>query len=142
MAEIWGAAIQAGGAILGGVAQSKKAKEDRKNSKVDERDAAMYSGILSKFEADQDYYFDRLNKKNTERGLDQFRAYNTVGNPNENRIVVPDRPDINTYLPAMPVNTKKKKKKKGLLGKITDPLGLFGDDAQDIADPLGIFGGF
>ena len=124
MAEIWGTAIAAGGAILGGVAQSKKAKEDRKNSKVDERDAAMYSGILSKFEADQDYYFDRLNKKNTERGLDQFRAYNTVGNPNENRIVVPDRPDINTYLPAMPVNTKKKK--KGLLGKITDPLGLFG----------------
>ena len=63
MAEIWGAAIAAGGAILGGVAQSKKAKEDRKNSKVDERDAAMYSGILPKFEADQDYYFDRLNKK-------------------------------------------------------------------------------
>ena len=101
----------------------------------------MYSGILSKFEADQDYYFDRLNKKNTERGLDQFRAYNTAGNPNENRIVVPDRPDINTYLPAMPVNTKKKKK-KGLLGKITDPLGLFGSDAQNIADPLGVFGGF
>ena len=140
MAEIWGAAIAAGGAILGGVAQSKKAKEDRKNSKVDERDAAMYSGILSKFEADQDYYFDRLNKKNTERGLDQFRAYNTVGNPNENRIVVPDRPDINTYLPAVPVKTKKKK--KGLLGKISDPLGLFGSDAQDIADPLGVFGGF
>ena len=140
MAEIWGAAIAAGGAILGGVAQSKKAKEDRKNSKVDERDAAMYSGILSKFEADQDYYFDRLNKKNTERGLDQFRAYNTVGNPNENRIVVPDRPDINTYLPPVPV--AKKKKKKGLLGKITDPLGLMGDKAQDIADPLGVFGGF
>ena len=141
MSEIWGAAIAAGGAVVSGVAQSKKAKEDRKNAKIDERDAAMYSGILSKFEADQDYYFDRLNKKNTERGLDQFRAYNTAGNPNENRIVVPDRPDINTYLPAMPVNTKKKKK-KGLLGKITDPLGLFGDDAQDIADPLGIFGGF
>lgn len=141
MAEIWGAAIAAGGAILGGVAQSKKAKEDRKNSKVDERDAAMYSGILSKFEADQDYYFDRLNKKNTERGLDQFRAYNTVGNPNENRIVVPDRPDINTYLPALPP-PKPKKKKKGLLGKITDPLGLMGDKAQDIADPLGVFGGF
>lgn len=141
MAEIWGAAIAAGGAILGGVAQSKKAKEDRKNSKVDERDAAMYSGILSKFEADQDYYFDRLNKKNTERGLDQFRAYNTVGNPNENRIVVPDRPDINTYLPALPP-PKPRKKKKGLLGKITDPLGLMGDKAQDIADPLGVFGGF
>ena len=101
----------------------------------------MYSGILSKFEADQDYYFDRLNKKNTERGLDQFRAYNTVGNPNENRIVVPDRPDINTYLPALPP-PKPKKKKKGLLGKITDPLGLMRDKAQDIADPLGIFGGF
>ena len=98
----------------------------------------MYSGILSKFEADQDYYFDRLNKKNTERGLDQFRAYNTVGNPNENRIVVPDRPDINTYLPALP--PPKKKKKRGLFGKITDPAGIFGGDAGDIADPLGLFG--
>ena len=141
MAEIWGAAIAAGGQIVSGVAQSKKAKEDRKNAKIDERDAAMYSGILSKFEADQDYYFSRLNKQNTERGLDQFRAYNTVGNPNENRIVVPDRPDINTYLPALPP-PKPKKKKKGLLGKITDPLGLMGDKAQDIADPLGVFGGF
>lgn len=140
MAEIWGAAIAAGGAILGGVAQSKKAKEAKNDAKIATRDEAMYAGIMSKFEADQDYYFDRLGKKNTERGLDQFRAYNTVGNPNENRIVVPDRPDINTYLPAVPV--KAKKKKKGLLGKITDPLGLFGDDAQDIADPLGVFGGF
>ena len=140
MAEIWGAAIAAGGAILGGVAQSKKAKQDKADAKIATRDEAMYAGIMSKFEADQDYYFDRLNKKNTERGLDQFRAYNTAGNPNENRIVVPDRPDINTYLPAVPVKTKKKK--KGLLGKISDPLGLFGSDAQDIADPLGVFGGF
>lgn len=101
----------------------------------------MYAGIMSKFEADQDRYFERLGKQDKERGLDQFRAYNTVGNPNENRIVVPDRPDINTYLPALPP-PKPKKKKKGLLGKITDPLGLMGDKAQDIADPLGVFGGF
>jgi hypothetical protein len=138
MAEIWGAAIAAGGAILGGVAQSKKAKEDKKDAKIATRDEAMYAGIMSKFEADQDYYFDRLNKKNTERGLDQFRAYNTIGNPNENRIAVPDRPDINTYLPAIPV--AKKKKKRGLFDKITDPAGIFGGDAGGIADPLGLFG--
>ena len=100
----------------------------------------MYSGILSKFEADQDYYFQQKNRQNTERGLDQFRAYNTIGQTNDSRIVVPDRPDINTYLPPVPV--AKKKKKKGLLGKITDPLGIMGDDAQQIADPLGVFGGF
>lgn len=141
MAEIWGAAIAAGGAILGGVAQSKKAKQDKADAKIATRDEAMYAGIMSKFEADQDYYFDRLAKKNTERGLDQFRAYNTQGQPNDARIVVPDRPDINTYLPALPA-PKPKKKKKGLLGKISDPLGLFGSDAQDIADPLGVFGGF
>ena len=138
MAEIWGAAIAAGGAILGGVAQSKKAKQDKADAKIATRDEAMYAGIMSKFEADQDYYFDRLNKKNTERGLDQFRAYNTAGNPNENRIVVPDRPDINTYLPALP--TPKKKKKRGLFDKITDPAGIFGGDAGKIADPLGLFG--
>ena len=124
MSEIWGAAIAAGGAVVSGVAQSKKAKEDRKNSKVDERDAAMYSGILSKFEADQDYYFQQKNRQNTERGLDQFRAYNTIGQTNDSRIVVPDRPDINTYLPAVPVETKKKE--KGLLGTIADPAGIFG----------------
>ena len=125
MAEIWGAAIAAGGAIVGGIAQSKKAKEDRKNSKIDERDAAMYSGILSKFEADQDYYFSRLNKQNTERGLEQFRAYNTVGQPNTNRIVVPDRPDINTYLPEV-IKKGGDSNKRGLLSKIVDPAGLFG----------------
>lgn len=140
MAEIWGAAIVAGGAILGGVAQSKKAKEDKKDAKAATRDEAMYAGILSKFEADQDYYFQQKNRQNTERGLDQFRAYNTIGQANDSRIVVPDRPDINTYLPALPV--AKKKKKKGLLGKLTDPLGIMGDDAQQIADPLGVFGGF
>ena len=141
MSEIWGAAIAAGGAVVSGVAQSKKAKEDRKNAKIDERDAAMYSGILSKFEADQDYYFQQKNRQNTERGLDQFRAYNTIGQANDSRIVVPDRPDINTYLPALPA-AKPKKKKKGLLGKLTDPLGIMGGDAQQIADPLGVFGGF
>ena len=140
MAEIWGAAIAAGGAILGGVAQSKKAKQDKKDAKAATRDEAMYAGILSKFEADQDYYFQQKNRQNTERGLDQFRAYNTIGQTNDSRIVVPDRPDINTYLPAVPVKTKKKK--KGLLGKLTDPLGIMGDDAQQIADPLGVFGGF
>ena len=125
MAEIWGAAIAAGGAILGGVAQSKKAKQDKKDAKAATRDEAMYAGILSKFEADQDYYFQQKNRQNTERGLDQFRAYNTIGQANDSRIVVPDRPDINTYLPALPA-AKPKKKKKGLLGKLTDPLGLFG----------------
>ena len=141
MAEIWGAAIAAGGAILGGVAQSKKAKQDKADAKIATRDEAKYAGIMSKFEADQDYYFQQKNRQNTERGLDQFRAYNTIGQANDSRIVVPDRPDINTYLPALPP-PKPKKKKKGLLGKITDPLGLMGDKAQDIADPLGIFGGF
>jgi hypothetical protein len=140
MAEIWGAAIAAGGAILGGVAQSKKAKEDKKDAKLATRDEAMYAGIMSKFEADQNYYFDRLNKKNTERGLDQFRAYNTIGNPNENRIVVPDRPDINTYLPEI-IKKGGDKKKRSLFDKITDPAGLLGGDAGKIADPLGLFGG-
>ena len=107
------------------MAQSKKAKQDKKDAKAATRDEAMYAGILSKFEADQDYYFQQKNRQNTERGLDQFRAYNTIGQTNDSRIVVPDRPDINTYLPALPP-PKPKKKKKGLLGKITDPLGVFG----------------
>ena len=120
------------------MAQSKKAKQDKKDAKAATRDEAMYAGILSKFEADQDYYFQQKNRQNTERGLDQFRAYNTIGQANDSRIVVPDRPDINTYLPALP--TPKKKKKRGLFDKITDPAGIFGGDAGKIADPLGLFG--
>lgn len=144
MAEIWGAAIAAGGALLSSYSSSKQADKDKKDAEKSRiaatRDEALYGGIMSKFEADQDYYYEQKKRQNTERGLDQFRAYNTVGNPNTSRIVVPDRPDINTYLPAVPV-AKKKKKKRGLFDKITDPAGLLGGGASEIADPLGLFGG-
>lgn len=147
MAEIWGAAIAVGGSLISGYASQKEKEQDKKDAKVATRDEAMYSGILSTFERDLDNYYTQKQRSDKQtRGLSLFKKFSNVHNiaPNyENDvgdIVVPDKPDINKYLPA--VQQKKKKKKKGLLGKITDPLGIMGDDAQDIADPLGIFGGF
>lgn len=144
MAEIWGAAIAAGGALLSAYSSNKQKEKDKKDAAKERvaatKDEALYTGLLSQFEAEQGYYYDQKKRQNTERGLDQFRAYNTVGNPNTSRIVVPDRPDINTYLPAVPV-AQKKKKKRGLFDKITDPAGLLGGRASEIADPLGLFGG-
>lgn len=108
MAEIWGAAIAAGGAIISGVAASKKAKDDRKAASEDRKAAtkeeALYSSILSQFEAEQDDYYSQLSRQRKQRGLDQFRSFNTVSSfapeyaGDSSRIVVPERPDINVLL--------------------------------------------
>lgn len=145
MAEIWvSGAFALGGAVISGAAKSKQADKDRAANAADRkaatRDEALYGGILSKFEADQEYYYGQKRRQNTERGLDQVRAFNTVGNPNTNRIVVPEQPDINTYLPEVIVKGGDQKKKRGLFDKITDPAGLLGGKASKIADPLGLFG--
>lgn len=110
MAEIWGAAIAVGGAVISGISAQKKAKADRKAATEDRKAAtkedAIYGSILSKFEAQQDDYYDQLNRQRKQRGLDQFRSFNTVSSfaPNyagdNSRIVVPDQPDINKLIEA------------------------------------------
>lgn len=110
MAEIWGAAISAGGAILSGVAASKKAKEDRLAAKEDTKELTAYStrynAILSQFNREQDYYYNQLAKKNKQRGLDQFRQFSTVNQfaPNfvggNNTVTLPSKPDINALMEA------------------------------------------
>lgn len=100
MAEIWGAAIAFGGAAVSAIAKNKQAKEDRKNAKEDAKaanaDEAKWSSILSQFEREQDYRYDQLERQNKQRGLDEFRKFNTMSqiDPNytqtQQGIVVPE----------------------------------------------------
>ena len=146
MAEIWGAAIAVGGAVVSGVAANKKAKEDRKNAnedrKVGTRDEALYSGILSGFERQQEDYYNQLNRSRKQRGLDTFRQFSTVNQfapefrDTSPGVVVPEQISIaNTIDKAVledQANQKAAqpqseggKKKSSLVKKIVDPLGLF-----------------
>lgn len=134
MAEIWGAAIAVGGAVISGVAASKKAKEDRaaatSDRKAATKDEAIYGSILSQFEAEQDDYYNQLDRSRKQRGLDQFRSFNTVSsfapqyagdNP---RIVVPNRPNINTLIEAaVPQEAASSGGSKKSLLDTLDPIG-------------------
>lgn len=134
MAEIW-AAASAAGAVITGYAASKKAKEDRKHAKEDRkemtRDDAKYSSILSRFEAEQEDYYNQLNRQRKQRGLAQFRQFSTVNQfapqylGDNTEIVVPERPDINKIMDEVDpqeVPVKSAKGKKSTLEKL-DPLG-------------------
>lgn len=136
MAEIWGAAIAVGGAVISGYAKSKQEKDARKDAKSDakaaNKDEAKWSGILSQFEKEQDYYYKQLDRQNKQRGLAEFRKFNTVGGfaPEYQQtnagITLPTRRSIDEIEAAnAPVPTPGSgggKKGKGLLEKI-DPLG-------------------
>lgn len=110
MAEIWGAAIAVGGSIISGIAASKKAKQDRENAKEDNKEMtendARFGAIASQFNAEQDYYYEQLKRKNKQRGLDQFRQFSTVNQfaPNfvggNNTITLPEKPNINNLIAA------------------------------------------
>lgn len=149
MAEIWGAAIAVGGAVISGVAAQKKAKEDRKNANADRqaatRESTLYDGVLSSFEREQEDYYNQLNRQRKQRGLDTFRQFSTLNQfapnytpPVQQEIVVPQRPDIATNLDAAirldEANQQaaasmnaggQKKGSSNIVKKIVDPLGLF-----------------
>lgn len=130
MAEIWGAAIAVGGAVISGVAASKKAKQDKKDTQEMTKQGAQYNAILSQFDAEQEHYYKQLEKGEKLRGLAEFKKFSTMGNyaptyTNDNTgPVIPERPDATTYkgLADDPAAEGSGGKKKSLLEKI-DPLG-------------------
>ena len=148
MAEIWGAAIAAGGAILSGVAASKKAKQDAKAAKETAKELtendARFSAILSQFNAEQDYYYKQMDRKNKQRGLDQFRQFSTVNQfaPNfvggNNTIALPNKPDINALISA---NKAPEATQAAAAGKKSSSLGakLLASGDPVLGKILGIF---
>ena len=106
----WAAVAAAGGALISGIAASKKAKSDRAAAKEDAKElteeGTRFNAILSQFNAEQDYYYEQLQRKNKQRGLDQFRQFSTVNQfaPNfiggNNTIALPEKPDINKLITA------------------------------------------
>lgn len=111
MAEIWGAAIMVGGALLSGRAAEKKAKEDRKAGRLASKEDARYQGILSQFDREQDYYYQQLEKQEKKRGLDQFKHFNNMRNidPTYSETntgpVLPKKPNLDDMLNGTNVHT-------------------------------------
>lgn len=147
MAEIWGAAIAAVGAIAGGVAASKKAKADRKAASADAKaatkDEAIYGSILSQFEAEQDDYYNQLGRQRKERGLDQFRNFSTVSSfapsyaGDTSRIVVPNKPNIQNLIAAgtgeVEVDENGNPKNGGVFSKLDNAE----NKVRRVLDPIG-----
>lgn len=134
MAEIWGAAIAVGGSLISGYASKKSADKaaDKaaSNARAATRDEALYSGLLSQFQNEDEYRFQQMNRQNKERGLAEFRKFNNVQAyaPNYTQdvntgIKVPDKVDIASMLPSQDQGGGGKKK-RSLLDKLGNPLGL------------------
>lgn len=147
MAEVWvAAAVTVGGAVISGVAADKKAKKDRKNANEDRkaatREEALYSGVLSSYEREDEDYYNQLERQRKQRGLDTFRQFSTTNQfaPNmvsgDTNIVLPDRPNVANNIDAGVKQDQanqaanqpegpQRKKGGSLVNKIVDPLGLF-----------------
>jgi hypothetical protein len=127
--------IAAAVAVVGSYAKSQQDKKAAKNAKKDSKEMTQAEAMLarenSQFDAEQEYYYQQLEKKEKSRGLDEFRKFSTVQNyaPNYTNTntgpVVPTKPNYNEGIYAKPVEepTEPKKKKK-LTGLLAHDLGL------------------
>jgi hypothetical protein len=85
-------------------AAKKKDDKDRKEGRVDNKNAARYEGILSQFNKEQDYYYQQLEKKEKMRGLDEFKKFSGMTRIDPNYTnnntgpILPEKPDINKML--------------------------------------------
>lgn len=127
------ATIGAIAAVAGSVISSRsKAKGDAANTAANiEADAnlsaqeARQNMQQSRFDADQSYYYNQLNRQSKQRGLDQFRQFNTIAPVSANRIVVPEKPNVDGYAEKPTINVTHAARRDSL-DRILDPAGLFG----------------
>ena len=148
MSEVWIAAtVTVGGSAISGVAAQEKAEEDRKNANEDRkaatREEALYGGVLSQFEREQDDYYNQLNRQRKQRGLDTFKQFSTLNQfaPNyipaaQQEIVVPDKPNIATNLDAA-IRLDEANQQVGQPAATQGGGGR--STAEKIIDPLGLF---
>lgn len=115
MAEFWASAggaslISAGSSILGGIlggkSAEKKAKAEAKFKATEDRalmaDEAKYGAINKMFNSQVDDYYNQLQRQRKQRGLDQFRSFNTVNNYAQGYadgpgVVLPTAPTMQSY---------------------------------------------
>jgi len=104
------AAISAGakllGGFLGGKSAEKKAKAEAKFKATEDRalmaDEAKYGAINQLFGAQLEDYYGQLQRQRKQRGLDQFRSFNTMSNyapgyTDGEGIVLPNAPSMENY---------------------------------------------
>lgn len=149
MAEVWVAAVvTVGGAVVSGVAAEKKAKKDRENANADRkaatREEALYSGVLSSYEREDEDYYEQLKRQRKQRGLDTFRQFSTTNQfaPNmvsgDTNIVLPERPNVANNIDAGVRQDQANQQANN--GVASQNGGKGGSSlAKKIIDPLGIF---
>ena len=105
-AQVASMGLQVLGGILGGKSAEKKAKAEAKFKATEDRalmgDQAKYGAIDALFKSKLEDYNTQLQRQRKQRGLDQFRSFNTVNNfakgyADNDGIVLPSAPDMNTY---------------------------------------------
>lgn len=157
MAEIWGAAIVVAGGIASGMAAEKKAKQDKKDQKEMTREGHILAGRGEAYSKALDEFYRQKGRVGTQRGLDEFRKFDTVQgympgyDDQAARIKDPTEPDINKFFPEAVKQKKIKKKAGGFRGMIDkyDPLGsklididpissaVLGKSETEVVDPSG-----
>jgi len=141
MAEIWGAAIMVVGAVASGVAAEKKEKAALKNQKAMTREEAILAARGEGYTRALDQYYMEKGRFETQRGLDEFRKFDTAQNympgysDDAARVKDPVAPSLDTFFPADPAKAKKKKKKKGGFRGFIDKYDPLGSKLIDI-DPV------
>jgi hypothetical protein len=106
MAEIWGAAIAAGGAFLSARGRKGEKEADQEHDARMSREDARNRAGLALFEGELADYYSQLNRQRKQRGLDNIRQFSQLSRiaPEyaqvSQGIVVPDKPSIDAILPA------------------------------------------
>ena len=107
---MWGAVASMGLQLLGGLSSGKSAEKREKaqaafKSKEDRAlmaDEAKYGAINQLFQSQVEDYYNQLQRFRKQRGLDQFRSFNTMqqispGYSESGGIVVPAAPTIGDF---------------------------------------------
>lgn len=100
MAEIWGAAIMVGGAVISGMAADKKDKGDKRHAQAMSKDEAKYQGILNQLDQETQYYYRQVDKQEKMRGLAEFKKFSGMQRINPAYAsdnagpVLPDKPNV------------------------------------------------
>jgi hypothetical protein len=108
MAEIWGAALIVGGGIIAGIGAEKKDKSDKKFSQQMTKEEAQLNAQQTGYEAALEDFYKQKDRYETQRGLDQFRQFSTMGqfapgvDDQGGRVAAPVTPQYNTFAPTQP----------------------------------------